>query len=96
MPEQTPFVNSIDAASVPSDELKRLRDAHAAALDLADAVEAILAIENSEPSAVRSARGGEHLSASEIRNRFRRRIEESTLRLKTTLAKFRAVAGDPT
>jgi hypothetical protein len=42
-----------------------------AALELADAVEAVLA----------------------IRNRFRRRIEESTLRLRTALAKFRAAAG---
>lgn len=65
-----------------------------AALELADAVEAALSIEGSEPSAVGPAQRDERLSASEIRNNFRRRIEESTLRLKAALVRFRAVAGD--
>jgi hypothetical protein len=80
-------------ASVPPDELIQLLDSHAAALELADAVAAVLLIEGSEPSAVRAARRDERLSASEIRNRFRRRIEEATLRLKAALAEFRAAAG---
>jgi hypothetical protein len=80
-------------ASVPPDELIQLLDSHAAALELADAVAAVLSIEGSEPRAVRAGHRDERLSASEIRNRFRRRIEEATLRLDATLAKFRAAAG---
>lgn len=63
------------------------------ALELADAVTAVPSIEGSEPSAVRAAHRDERLSASEIRNRFRRRVEEATLRLSAALARFRAAAG---
>lgn len=81
------------AISLSPDELIHLLDSHSAALDVADAVAALLSIEMSEPSAVRPAHRDEGLSASEIRNRFRRRIEEATLRVNDALARFRAAAG---
>jgi hypothetical protein len=75
------------------DEHAVLLDSHAAALELADAVTQVLSIEQIAPSAVRPAHADESFSAWEIRNRFRRRIEEAKLRLRAALAKFRAASG---
>jgi hypothetical protein len=67
-----------------ADELLELLDSHAAALELSDAVAAFQTIDGADGASTGAA------SAAEIRNRFRRRVEERTLRVNTALAKFRA------
>jgi hypothetical protein len=68
------------------DEIAALLDSQDAALELADAVAALQTIDAGDSASMGTA------SAAEIRNRLRRRVEERTLRLKTALAKFRAMS----
>ena len=68
-----------------ADDVVALLESHAAARELADAVAAFQTIDGADGPSTGSA------SAAEIRNRFRRRVEERTLRVNTALAKFRAV-----
>jgi hypothetical protein len=76
--------------AVPLDpgELIALLNSHAAAVELADAVAAFQTIDAVDPG------GAGNATASEIRNRFRRRVEERTLRVNTALAKFRLATED--
>jgi hypothetical protein len=71
------------------DELRFLLDSHVAALALADAAEVLQSVDISGAP----ARQGEYATASEIRNRVRRQIEERRLRASAALAAFRAASG---
>ena len=75
------------SVQVPPDELARLLDAQDAAHELAAAVAACQSVEVGA-----TGRAG-NTTASEIRNRLRRSVEERTLRMNAALAKFRAVTA---
>ena len=83
---------SASRTPVPLDplELLTLLDSHDAALALADAAEALQSV---DMIAGAPGRPGERATASEIRNRVRRHIEERRLRANAALAAFRAASG---
>jgi hypothetical protein len=77
--------------SVRPDDVLHLLDSHDAALRLADVVEELRAFESGKRSVTDDSEDRRR-SATELRNRWRRQVEDRGLRLDGALAAFRSAS----